>query len=146
MSAETWPISDGVAGGNWIRQDHGRAMRSGEGWLETVSPSSSTTPITMMLRICRWLERARLNSDHPDPARNAAAGPASPDPARRTAGQHPRLRLSHVHAPDDETRLVQPEPVILVEGILIFAERTLRERSTSRSSSMPIPTSASSAG
>ncbi len=43
---------------------------------------------------------------------------------------HPTYRWQsafRTHTRSPETRLVKPEPVILVEGILIFAERDLRE-------------------
>lgn len=71
-------------------------------------------------------ERARLNFDHPDSLDNDLM-----------AEHMRRLRASQAveipvydfksHSRLAETRRVEPQPIILVEGILIFADRQLRE-------------------
>lgn len=71
-------------------------------------------------------ERARLNFDHPD-ALETSLLVEHLNTLR--AGQPVEIPIydfrSHTRKP--ETRLVTPEPVILVEGILIFADKALRE-------------------
>jgi len=71
-------------------------------------------------------ERARLNFDHPDSLDNDLM-----------AEHMRRLRASQAveipvydfktHSRLPETRRVEPQPIILVEGILIFADRQLRD-------------------
>ncbi len=71
-------------------------------------------------------ERARLNFDHPDALETALlvdhlVALRSGEPV-----QIPKYDF-RTHTRLVETRLINPEPVILVEGILIFSERALRE-------------------
>jgi uridine kinase len=71
-------------------------------------------------------ERARLNFDHPD----ALETPLLVEHLKLLrAGQPVQIPTYDFrrHTRLAETRLVNPEPVILVEGILIFAEPALRE-------------------
>jgi uridine kinase len=71
-------------------------------------------------------ERARLNFDHPD----ALETPLLVEHLKTLrAGQPVQIPTYdfRTHTRLAETRLVNPEPVILVEGILIFAEPALRE-------------------
>lgn len=71
-------------------------------------------------------ERARLNFDHPD----ALETPLLVEHLKLLrAGQPVQIPTYDFrrHTRLAETRLVNPEPVILVEGILIFAEPDLRE-------------------
>jgi uridine kinase len=71
-------------------------------------------------------ERARLNFDHPD----ALETPLLVEHLKMLrSGQRVQIPTYdfRTHTRLVETRTVEPEPVILVEGILIFAERTLRE-------------------
>lgn len=71
-------------------------------------------------------ERARLNFDHPD----ALETPLLVEHLKTLRSGQPVQIPTYdfrTHTRLAETRLVNPEPVILVEGILIFAERALRE-------------------
>jgi len=71
-------------------------------------------------------ERARLNFDHP----NALETPLLVEHLNTLRSGQPVQIPSYdfrTHTRVPHTRLVNPEPVILVEGILIFAESALRE-------------------
>jgi uridine kinase len=71
-------------------------------------------------------ERARLNFDHPD----ALETPLLVEHLKALRNGQPVQIPTYdfrTHTRLAETRLVNPEPVILVEGILIFAEPALRE-------------------
>ncbi len=71
-------------------------------------------------------ERARLNFDHPD----ALETPLLVEHLKLLRSGQPVQIPTYdfrTHTRLAETRLVNPEPVILVEGILIFAEPALRE-------------------
>jgi uridine kinase len=71
-------------------------------------------------------ERARLNFDHPD----ALETPLLVEHLKALRNGQPVQIPTYdfrTHTRLTETRLVNPEPVILVEGILIFAEPALRE-------------------
>ena len=71
-------------------------------------------------------ERARLNFDHPD----ALETPLLVEHLKALRSGQPVQIPTYdfrTHTRLAETRLVNPEPVILVEGILIFAEPALRE-------------------
>jgi uridine kinase len=71
-------------------------------------------------------ERARLNFDHPD----ALETPLLVEHLKALRNGEPVQIPTYdfrTHTRLAETRLVNPEPVILVEGILIFAEPALRE-------------------
>jgi uridine kinase len=71
-------------------------------------------------------ERARLNFDHPD----ALETPLLVEHLKTLRSGQPVQIPTYdfrTHTRLAETRLVNPEPVILVEGILIFAEPALRE-------------------
>lgn len=71
-------------------------------------------------------ERARLNFDHP----NALETPLLVEHLNALRNGESVQIPSYdfrTHTRVTQTRLVNPEPVILVEGILIFAERALRE-------------------
>ncbi len=71
-------------------------------------------------------ERARLNFDHPD----ALETPLLVEHLKLLRSGQPVQIPTYdfrTHTRLTDTRLVNPEPVILVEGILIFAEPALRE-------------------
>ncbi|MFZ2360363.1 MAG: uridine kinase [Anaerolineae bacterium] len=71
-------------------------------------------------------ERARLNFDHPD----ALETPLLVEHLKQLRSGQPVQIPTYdfrTHTRLAETRLINPEPVILVEGILIFAEPALRE-------------------
>ncbi|MEA3337472.1 MAG: uridine kinase [Chloroflexota bacterium] len=71
-------------------------------------------------------ERALLNFDHP----NALETPFLVEHLKQLwEGQTVPVPVYDFrrHVRTDETRLVTPEPVIMVEGILIFSERELRD-------------------
>ncbi len=71
-------------------------------------------------------ERARLNFDHPDALETTLLVEHLKALRAGEPVQIPRYDF-RTHTRLAETRLINPEPVILVEGILIFAERALRE-------------------
>lgn len=71
-------------------------------------------------------ERARLNFDHPDALETTLLVEHLKALRAGEPVQIPRYDF-RTHTRLTETRLINPEPVILVEGILIFAERALRE-------------------
>lgn len=71
-------------------------------------------------------ERARLNFDHPD-ALETSLLVEHLKALRRGQPVHIPVYDFRTHTRTKETRLVTPEPVILVEGILIFADPELRE-------------------
>lgn len=71
-------------------------------------------------------DRGRLNFDHPD----ALETPLLVEHLKLLRSSQPVQIPTYdfrTHTRLRETRLVNPEPVILVEGILIFAEPALRE-------------------
>jgi uridine kinase len=71
-------------------------------------------------------ERARLNFDHPD----SLETPLLVEHLKRLrSGRSVDIPVYDFrsHTRTQQTRHITPEPVILVEGILIFAERSLRE-------------------
>ncbi len=71
-------------------------------------------------------ERSRLNFDHPDALETSLFVEHL---KRLRSGEAVEIPVYdfRIHTRSPETRRVEPEPVILVEGILIFAERELRE-------------------
>lgn len=71
-------------------------------------------------------ERARLNFDHPDALETALLVEHLKVLRSGQPVQIPTYDF-RTHTRLAETRLINPEPVILVEGILIFAEPALRE-------------------
>ncbi len=71
-------------------------------------------------------ERARLNFDHPDALDNALLAHHIRELQAGRPVEVPIYDFT-THTRRPETRRVTPEPVILVEGILIFAEPSLRE-------------------
>ncbi|MBM4456502.1 MAG: uridine kinase [Chloroflexi bacterium] len=72
------------------------------------------------------VERGRLNFDHPDSLDNDLL---IEHLRRLQTGQTVEIPVYDfkTHSRLPETRRVEPQPVILVEGILIFADRRLRE-------------------
>ena len=71
-------------------------------------------------------ERARLNFDHPDSLDNDLMA----EHMRRLRAVQPVEIPTYdfkTHTRLKETRSVEPQPIILVEGILIFADRQLRD-------------------
>jgi uridine kinase len=72
------------------------------------------------------VERGRLNFDHPDSLDNDLL---IEHLRRLQTGQTVEIPVYDfkTHSRLTETRRVEPQPVILVEGILIFADRRLRE-------------------
>lgn len=71
-------------------------------------------------------ERAKLNFDHPD-ALETALLVEHLKLLRQGQSVHVPVYDFRTHTRTAQTRLVTPEPVILVEGILIFGDRDLRE-------------------
>lgn len=71
-------------------------------------------------------ERAQLNFDHPDSLDNSLMAEHL---RRLRAGQAVEIPVYDfkTHSRLKETRRVEPQPVILVEGILIFADKQLRD-------------------
>jgi uridine kinase len=71
-------------------------------------------------------ERARINYDHPDSLESELL---IEHLDRLKAGQAVEVPIYNFtrHVRTDETRRVGPAPVVLVEGILVFAEPALRE-------------------
>ena len=125
MSAETRPIVIGVAGGTGSgKTTVAHAILEKVGWNriafiqhDAYYYDASNLPMA---------ERARLNFDHPD----SLETPLLVQHLQTLrSGQPVNIPVYdfRTFTRTRETRLVQPEPVILVEGILIFAERTLRE-------------------
>jgi uridine kinase len=72
-------------------------------------------------------ERCRINYDHPDSLESDLLVAHLDKLCAGEPVQVPLYDFS-LHARRAETRRVEPRPVILVEGILIFAEKALRER------------------
>jgi uridine kinase len=71
-------------------------------------------------------ERARVNFDHPDSLETDLLIRHLQGLLRGEPAHVPSYDFT-VHARTAQTRTVQPRPVILIEGILIFADRALRE-------------------
>jgi len=72
-------------------------------------------------------ERCRVNFDHPDSLESDLLVAHLDALCQGESVQVPLYDFS-LHARRAETRRVDPRPVILVEGILIFAEKALRDR------------------
>lgn len=72
-------------------------------------------------------ERARVNFDHPDSLDNELLIAHLDALCSGQAVEVPIYDFTR-HNRKPETHLVQPQPVIMVEGILIFADKALRER------------------
>ena len=112
----------GIAGGTGSGKSTIAQARRGSA-AESRRPSSTTTATTAIATISGRGARA-LNFDHPDSLDTELLiehlRTCAPD-ARRG----PALRLPP-HARSAETRRVSPTPVIIVEGILVFAEERLR--------------------
>lgn len=71
-------------------------------------------------------ERARLNYDHPDSLETELLIAHIEELLAGRAIHVPVYDFT-VHRRREETRLVEPSPVILIDGILIFTSRPLRE-------------------
>lgn len=71
-------------------------------------------------------QRDIINFDHPDSLETGLLVRHLEGLRRREAVDVPIYDFT-THARTNLTRRIEPQPVILVEGILIFAERTLRE-------------------
>lgn len=72
-------------------------------------------------------DRCRINFDHPDSLESDLLVAHLDGLCAGESVQVPLYDFS-LHTRRTETRRVDPHPVILVEGILIFAEKALRER------------------
>ncbi len=72
------------------------------------------------------VERARINYDHPDSLETDLLVKQLKELRNRRAIDVPIYDFAQ-HVRQTETRRVEPRPIILVEGILIFADRALRE-------------------
>ena len=90
-------------------------------------------------------ERSRLNFDHPDALETSLFVEHLKRLRSGVAVEIPVYDF-RIHTRSSETRRVEPEPVILVEGILILQSASCGSCSTSRSLWMPTRTFASSAG
>ncbi|MDX1663762.1 MAG: uridine kinase [Candidatus Promineifilaceae bacterium] len=71
-------------------------------------------------------ERARLNYDHPNSLDTELMVSHIQQLLSGEAAEVPRYDFTR-HRRTEETTLVQPSPIILVEGILIFADKLLRD-------------------
>jgi uridine kinase len=71
-------------------------------------------------------ERARLNYDHPDSLESRLLVRHIKDLLQGIPVEVPVYDFT-AHRRTDETVLVEPSPIILVDGILIFTKRKLRE-------------------
>jgi uridine kinase len=71
-------------------------------------------------------QRAEVNFDHPDSLESELLGKHIRQLVNGRAVQVPIYDFA-THSRTERTFTVQPRPVILVEGILIFAEKSLRE-------------------
>jgi uridine kinase len=71
-------------------------------------------------------QRAEVNFDHPDSLESELLGKHIRQLVNGRAVQVPIYDFS-THSRTERTFTVQPRPVILVEGILIFTEKSLRE-------------------
>lgn len=71
-------------------------------------------------------ERARLNYDHPDSLETGLLVKHIKHLLQGEAVHVPVYDFTH-HRRTDDTILVEPAPIILVDGILIFTKRKLRE-------------------
>ena len=71
-------------------------------------------------------ERARLNFDHPNSLETELMVSHIKQLLAGEAVAVPRYDFTR-HRRTDETRLVQPSPIILVEGILVFTDKALRD-------------------
>ena len=72
-------------------------------------------------------ERIKTNFDHPDSLETELLVAHLDGLCARRAAEVPVYDFS-THTRTDKTRRVAPRPVVLVEGILVFVERALRER------------------
>ncbi len=72
-------------------------------------------------------ERTRVNYDHPDSLENDLLIRQLDELIAGRAVDIPIYDFT-IHNRSDETERVQPHPVVLVEGILIFADKDLRDR------------------
>ena len=71
-------------------------------------------------------ERARLNYDHPDVLETPLLAEHLRDLLAGQTVEEPVYDFT-THSRTDETRRVEPNPVVIVDGILILAEPELRE-------------------
>ena len=71
-------------------------------------------------------ERARINYDHPDSLETDLLVEHLKLLRACRAAQVPQYDFAQ-HVRKAESRLMEPQPIILVEGILIFVDRALRE-------------------
>ena len=71
-------------------------------------------------------ERSRINYDHPDSLESALLVAHLKELQAGRAVEIPQYDFAQ-HVRRKETRRVEPRPIILDEGILIFADRALRE-------------------
>ncbi len=72
-------------------------------------------------------ERRQVNFDHPDSLDNTLLGEHLDALCAGKPVQVPIYDFTR-HNRKEEARMVRPQPVVLVEGILIFSEKVLRER------------------
>ncbi|MCI0395874.1 MAG: uridine kinase [Chloroflexi bacterium] len=119
------PIIFGVAGGT----ASGKTTVA-QAILDVVGASQATyLPHDAYYRDMSYLplaERARLNYDHPDSLETELL---IEHVKQLLAGQpvHVPVYDFTTHRRTAETRLVEPSPIILIDGILIFTNRELRE-------------------
>jgi uridine kinase len=71
-------------------------------------------------------DRARLNYDHPDVLETPLLAEHLRDLLTGRAVEEPVYDFT-THSRTDETRRIEPNPVVIVDGILILAESELRE-------------------
>ena len=89
-------------------------------------PTWRTTRTTAMPATCPRLERAQLNFDHPDSLDNDLL---ILHLRQLQAGQTVDIPVYDfkTHTRTAETRPIEPQPIIMIEGILIFADKRLRD-------------------
>ncbi len=87
----------------------------------STSPTSPHDAYYRNMEHLSYEERARINFDHPDSLETLTAGGTPQVPERGGAVEIPIYDFT-THARTAETLHVEPAPIILVEGILIFVE------------------------
>lgn len=125
MSENFKPVTIGVAGGT----GSGKTTVSNQVLERVGSKHIAYLPHDAYYKDVRHLspeDRARINYDHPDSLDTALLAEHVRGLQNSLPVEIPVYDFSK-HLRKEETVSISPQPIILVEGILIFAERELRE-------------------